>query len=124
MESSEHRSDEPPPPPPPEPVPPPPEPAPAQARIDAPPSATKPIRPAYPTGARQRREEGDVVLQLSISAHGRVTAAAVFSSSGYPELDAAALRAAKKARFVPAKSGRDAVAADARITIEFRLSQR
>ena len=105
----------------PEPVPPPPEPAPAQARIDAPPSATKPIRPAYPTGARQRREEGDVVLQLSISAHGRVTAASVFSSSGYPELDAAALRAAKKARFVPAKSGRDAVAADARITIEFRL---
>ena len=65
-----------------------------------------------------------MVLLLSISAQGRVTAASVAMSCGYPELDAAALRAAKKARFVPAKSGRTPVAADARITIEFRLSQR
>ena len=97
---------------------------PAQARIDAQPSAVKPIRPAYPTGARQRSEEGDVVLELDINAQGRVTAASVFASSGYPDLDAAALRAARKARFVPAKSGRDAVAATVRITIEFRLSRR
>ncbi len=53
-----------------------------------------------------------------------MTAASVFSSSGFPELDASALRAAKKARFVPAKSGRDAVAATVHITISFRLSQR
>ena len=84
----------------------------------------KPIRPVYPTGARQRSEEGDVVLELDISAQGRVTAASVFSSCGYPELDAAALRAARKARFVPARSGRDAVAATVRITIAFRLSSR
>ena len=116
---SEHRSDMEPPPP--EPPPPPPDPAPQQARIDAPPGLTRPIRPAYPAGARQRKEEGDVVLQLSIDAQGRVTAASVAVSCGYPELDAAALRAARKARFVPARVGRDAVAADARIAIEFRL---
>ena len=111
-------------PPPPEPEPPPPpepEPAPRQARIDAPPRQLKPIRPDYPKEARQRGEEGDVVLELSIDERGRVAAAAVALSSGHPELDAAALRAAKKARFVPAKSGSRPVAADARLTIEFRL---
>ena len=64
------------------------------------------------------------MLELDVSAHGRVTAAAVLSSSGHPELDAAALRAARKARFVPARSGRSAVAATVRLTIEFRLSGR
>ena len=59
-----------------------------------------------------------------MSEHGRVTAASVHSSSGYPDLDAAALRAARKARFVPARSGRDAVAATVRLTISFRLSGR
>ena len=34
------------------------------------------------------------------------------------------VRAARKARFVPARSGRDAVAATVRLTIAFRLSGR
>ena len=110
-----------PPPPPPEPPPPPPEPAPQQARIDAPPQALQTIRPAYPADARRRNEEGDVVVELSVSAQGRVTAASVAVSCGFPELDAAALRAVKKARFVPARSGRTAVPADARLTIRVRL---
>ena len=50
-----------------------------------------------------------------------MTAASVAVSCGFPELDAAALRAVKKARFVPARSGRTAVPADARLTIRFRL---
>ena len=37
------------------------------------------------------------------------------------ELDDAALRAARKARFVPAKSGATSVAATVRITIAFQL---
>ncbi|MBQ6246741.1 MAG: energy transducer TonB, partial [Kiritimatiellae bacterium] len=39
-----------------------------------------------------------------------------------PELDAAAVRAAAKARFVPAKVGSNAVSSTARITISFRLT--
>ena len=116
---SEHLSDMEPPTP--DPPPPPPEPAPLQAKIDAQPSPVKTIRPVYPTGARQRKEEGDVVLELSVSAQGRVTAASVAKSCGYPELDDAALRAARKARFVPAKSGASSVAATVRITISFQL---
>ena len=114
---SEHRSDMEPPAAP----PPPPEPAPLQAKIDAPPSPVQTIRPFYPAGARQRKEEGDVVLELTISERGRVAAAHVAASCGYPELDDAALRAARKARFVPAKSGASSVAATVRITIAFQL---
>lgn len=92
-----------------------------QARIEAPPRPLKAIRPDYPKGSRQRGEEGSAVLTLSISARGTVEAAMVETSSGFPELDAAAVRAALKARFAPARSGDKAVPSTARITISFRL---
>jgi protein TonB len=95
---------------------------PNQARIDAPPRPLKAIRPEYPKASRQRGEEGDVVLVLSINAQGHVDSASVAESSGYQELDAAAVRAANKARFSPAKRGRTAVASEARVTITFRLT--
>ncbi len=101
-----------------------PSPAPQQARIDAPPRPLKNIRPDYPKGARQRSEEGDVVLELSITERGTVSSVSVVSSSGFVDLDAAAVRAAERARFSPAKSGRKAVSSTARITISFRLTQR
>ena len=105
---------------PPLPEPPPPS-APMQARIDAPPRPLRSIRPDYPKNARQRGEEGDVVLALSIDERGRVSRAEVAATSGFPELDAAAVRAAERARFSPAKSGRSPVASTARVTITFRL---
>lgn len=101
---------------------PPPAQPPNQARIDAPPRPLKAIRPEYPKASRQRGEEGDVVLVLSINAQGHVDSASVAESSGYQELDAAAVRAANKARFSPAKRGRTAVASEARVTITFRLT--
>ena len=108
--------------PPPAQPPPPPAAEPIQARIDAPPRPLKAIRPEYPKASRQRGEEGDVVVVLSINAQGHVDSASVAESSGYQELDAAAIRAANKARFSPAKRGRTAVASEARVTITFRLT--
>ncbi len=123
--------EEPPVPEPPVPVPQPPEPetrpekpAPNQARIDAPPRPLKTIRPDYPEGARKRGEEGDVTLELSINAKGRVDSVAVVASSGFPELDAAAVRAAGKAHFTPARFGRVAIPSAARLTITFKLTGR
>ena len=105
-----------------QPPPPPPAQPPNQARIDAPPRPLKAIRPEYPKASRQRGEEGDVVVVLSINEQGHVDSASVAESSGYQELDAAAIRAANKARFSPAKRGRTAVASEARVTITFRLT--
>jgi protein TonB len=63
-------------------------------------------------------------LELAINANGRVESVSVVKSSGYPELDAAAIRAATKARFVPAKAGKNAISSVARLTISFRLTAR
>ena len=106
-------------------IPPPSSPAPAvapkQAKIDAPPKPNKAIKPDYPKGARQRGEQGDVVLEIRVNAAGIVDRVDVVSPSGFPELDEAAVRAARAARFTPAKSGGSAVASTARLTLTFKL---
>ena len=98
-----------------------PTPAPRQARVDAPPRQRSSIKPDYPKGARQRGEQGDVVLELSINKSGGVDAVVIVGSCGFPELDDAAVAAAKKARFTPARSGDSPVASKARLTLTFKL---
>ena len=105
----------------PEPVPVAPSVAPRQAKIDAPARPVKTIRPDYPKGARQRGEEGDVVLEIDISSRGTVKSVKTVRSSGYPELDAAAEKAVRSAPFVPAKSGGGTVPSTARLTVTFKL---
>ena len=95
--------------------------APKQAKIDAPPKPNKAIKPDYPKGARQRGEQGDVVLEIRVNAAGIVDRVDVVSPSGFSELDEAAVRAARAARFTPAKSGGSAVASTARLTLTFKL---
>lgn len=95
--------------------------APKQAKIDAPPKPYKTIRPDYPKGARQRGEQGDVVLEIRVNAAGIVDRVDIVSPSGFPELDEAAVRAVRTARFTPAKSGGSPVASTARLRLDFRL---
>lgn len=95
--------------------------APRQARVDAPPKPMRTIRPDYPRSARQRGEQGDVVLEISVAADGSVSSVAVATSSGFADLDAAALKAVGSARFTPAKSGDEPVASTARLTLTFKL---
>ena len=95
--------------------------APRQARLDAPPKPKRNIRPDYPKGARQRGEQGDVVLEIRVNAEGAVDDVKVGVSSGFAELDEAAVRAAKAAKFSPARSGHDPVASTARLKLQFKL---
>ena len=97
------------------------QPAPRQARLDAPPKPRRNIKPDYPKGARQRGEQGDVVVEIRVNAEGTVDAVKVAISSGFPELDEAAVRAAKAAKFSPARRGRDPVASTARLKLQFKL---
>ena len=103
-------------------APPPPAAAENTARIDAPPRASRPIRPEYPKEARQRGEEGDVTLDLVITARGLVSEVSVAASSGFRDLDDAAARAAARTKFKPATRGSTPVQANARIIIKFRIS--
>ena len=95
--------------------------APRQARLDAPPKPKRNIKPDYPKGARQRGEQGDVILEIRVNASGTVDDVKVATSSGFAELDAAAMKAAKAAKFSPARSGHDSVASTARLKLQFKL---
>ena len=95
--------------------------APRRARVDAPPRPRRAIKPDYPNGARQRGEQGDVVLEIGVTAEGTVDDVVIVSSCGFRELDEAAVRAVKTARFTPAKRDRKPVASVARITLTFKL---
>jgi len=95
----------------------------AAGHIDAQPSLDRAIRPVYPLGARRRGEEGTVVLDVRVAADGRAVGVTLIRSSGFPELDRAAERAAAQARFNPATRGGRPVESAARLTLVFRLRE-
>lgn len=79
------------------------------------------IKPEYPFLSRVRGEEGDVDLVISINENGGVDGVVVQKSSGFSELDDAAVQAVKSALFDLAKSGNTPVALVASLTLSFRL---
>ncbi len=97
--------------------------APKQARVDAPPAPRRTIKPKYPEGARKRGEQGDVTLELEVDVHGIVVGVKVTGGCGFAELERAAIAAARKALFRPAKRGKKPVSSRARLTLTFRLRE-
>jgi periplasmic protein TonB len=79
------------------------------------------VQPAYPFLSRRRGEQGRVTVEVEVLADGRAGALRIVSSSGYPLLDEAALRALRETRFEPASRGGRPVRAAARWVIVFRL---
>ena len=69
------------------------------------------------------RQQGQVVIRVSIDNTGAVTMASVFSSSSYSSLDDAALAAARQTRFRPHQKNSQAVQALADIPYEFSLAR-
>jgi len=90
--------------------------------IEGPISLRNGMKPLYPIGARQRGEEGTVVLETTVMPDGRASLVAVLSSSNFTDLDRAAVKAAERAVFNPATENGHTVQAQARITIIFRLT--
>lgn len=77
--------------------------------------------PPYPASARRSKQEGVVRVRATVSAAGRVTAAQVIRSSGFPALDSAALAAVRQWRFEPARSHGVAVASEIEAPLRFQL---
>ena len=77
-------------------------------------------KPEYPAISLQLGEAGRVVLNVSVSAAGTVEQASVRTSSGSARLDQAALKAVRQWRFVPARRGGEAVAAQVLVPISFK----
>lgn len=80
-------------------------------------------QPPYPPISQRMNEQGTVVLAIYILADGQVGDVRVEKSSGFPRLDDAALREARRWKFLPGVSGGAAVAAWAMIPVKFELTR-
>lgn len=94
----------------------------AKAHVYLPPVLLQDVAPVYPDIARFRGWEGRVVLELSITIEGRVGQVEVSESSGYEQLDRAAVEAALQWRYIPARRNGEAVEARLRRTVRFQLT--
>lgn len=89
-----------------------------KARVDA----SKPHDfPAYPASAESRAEEGTVRLTLKINSAGRVRGIKVAQSSGYPDLDDAAVMSAITWHYLPATQNGQTFSDEMSLDIKFQL---
>jgi protein TonB len=75
-------------------------------------------RPVYPRTALEKRQQGTVKMQFTVGANGKLVGSAVAKSSGFRELDQAALQALIHCRFQPAY--RDGKPVQAAFFMEYR----
>jgi protein TonB len=78
-------------------------------------------QPPYPATAQSSGEQGDVVVNVKVNTNGRVRTAKVDTSSGFADLDTAALDGVMGWRFVPASRAGDTVTAWTKVKIVFQL---
>jgi len=97
--------------------------APESAALDAPPRPAAAFRPTYPRSSRLKGEKGIVSLDVDVDAFGAAVRVDVVFSSGFPALDAAAVKAVRAARFTPANKDGRAVPGRLRIPFTFKLRE-
>jgi protein TonB len=78
--------------------------------------------PQYPESSRAAREQGTVMLRVEVDAKGRPASVQISRSSGFKELDAAAVRAVRRWRFKPATLAGAPVAASINVPVQFQLT--
>ncbi len=76
-------------------------------------------KPEYPAVSLRLGEAGRVVLNVHVSAAGTAEQVSVRSSSGSERLDQEALKTVKQWKFIPARRGGEAVAAQVLVPITF-----
>lgn len=97
-----------------------PAPARAQAQPVTPPELVSRVDAAYPPEALAARKEAQVVLDVTVSEQGEVTAAEVVTSGG-EAFDLSAQAAVKQWRFKPAQRGEVPIASRIRVPFRFAL---
>jgi TonB family protein len=73
----------------------------------------------YPAGAKQRDEQGEIVVRTHVNAAGCASEFALVVSSGYPDLDHGAIQVAEASRYAAAKDGETPV--DGYVTFKVRF---
>jgi protein TonB len=93
----------------------------AAAPADVQPLPVEMPRPTYPLLARRKGWEGLVLLAVEVNELGCPNTIQVKRSSGYPALDEAAMEAAKRWHFAPARKAGRIVTATVEVPIRFSL---
>ena len=79
------------------------------------------VGPVYPELAREAGIEGTVMLRVLVDADGKVLSADVIRSDVTPAMEAAAMAAARRFVFRPAKQGTNPVSAYMAVPVTFKL---
>jgi TonB family protein len=77
----------------------------------------------YPGDAQVQGEQGDVLLDVEVASNGRPERIRLDKSSGYTDLDNAALQTAANFHYVPVISGGDTETTWKKIVIRYQLPQ-
>jgi len=75
----------------------------------------------YPRGAREAGKKGRVVVNVLVDKEGSVTQTKILQSSGFTDLDKAAVTAIETVRWKPAKQREEPVAVWVAIPVNFRM---
>lgn len=78
-------------------------------------------QPVYPAQAKRMGEQGRVVLRVAIDENGRAGRIEIEISSGFVQLDEAAIDAVRRARFQPHVEEGRPIAVDVMVPITFKL---
>ena len=78
-------------------------------------------QPPYPPGAQTSGEQGAVVLEVLVRTNGRPMKARIAQSSGYSDLDTAAMQGVLNWRFIPATHDGETVTDWTTVRIVFNL---
>ncbi len=89
--------------------------------FDEPPQLIKFVPPTYPALARQAGIEGTVLLRVVVGTDGKVESASVIQSDVTPAMEKAAIAAARRFLFKPAKQRTVPVRASMAVPIRFKL---
>lgn len=81
------------------------------------------IRATYPRSSQRRGHQGTVVLSIQVLKNGKAGRVKIITSSGYPRLDEAAVKAAKAANYSPAEQFGKAVESQLTQPVTFELTR-
>jgi protein TonB len=77
--------------------------------------------PLYPRTARRRNYQGTVILDVFVTAHGKVAQVRIAESSGYEILDRSAVKSVQGWRFAPARRAGHPIQMWVQVPVRFEL---
>jgi protein TonB len=80
-------------------------------------------KPEYPEAAKEMRQQGVVVVSVEVGTDGHANDVSVSQSSGFSQLDEAAVRAVRRWLFEPARTAGLPVSSHVEVPVRFSLSE-